>query len=175
MTQVAFRAPPLSRDKIEQGTMAIRQLLGMGDPFLPVAELIEFGLGRLAPGFSYDICDRAVMGNRHGSVDVHRKVLSLRSDVYDGIVQNKGRDRFTGCHEVAHAVLHGGTLNRLAPGSKAEIYRDPEWQANTFASCLLMPAEMVRAAKSINEIMNEFGVSDVAARVRAKVLKMQIS
>jgi Zn-dependent peptidase ImmA (M78 family) len=58
-------------------------------------------------------------------------------------------------------------------------YRDPEWQANTFSSALLMPAQMVRLLASKEHrlllpgtMTEEFGVSFQAAEVRLKVLEI---
>lgn len=173
MTDRSYIAPPLSRLKIESATMAIRRLLGLTDPFLNVAELLEYGLERLAPGYTFDVRDIDEMGGRHGSVDVVERSLQLRLDVYEGILAHRGRDRFTGCHELGHTVFHG-TLNRVRAGPADKTYCDPEWQANTFASCLLMPAHMVQVASSVREIVSEFGVSEDAARVRLKVLGLQL-
>lgn len=174
MTDSFYRAAPMSAAQIEKGTWAIRSLLGMTDPFLPVADLIEYGLAEIAPGYDYDVLDVAEMGARHGQVEPHRRVLTLRTDVYERILDNKGRDRFTGCHEVGHAVLHGGSLNRLAPGVRPAIYCDPEWQANTFASAILMPEHMIRTIGSVSEVMNEFGVTRDAAEVRFRKLGLNL-
>jgi hypothetical protein len=66
-------------------------------------------------------------------------------------------------------LMHGGTLNRVT-GSKLPVaFRDPEWQANTFAGALLMPEPMVRSARSVQEVIVEFGVTDRAARTRLRI------
>ncbi|MEH3063662.1 MAG: ImmA/IrrE family metallo-endopeptidase [Methylobacterium radiotolerans] len=175
MSDVVFMAPPMSRANIEAGTMAIRKLLGFTDPFLDVPRLLEYALGGIAPGFTFEVLDRDVMGSRHGQMDPGKRIVALRLDVYEGLIAGRGRDRFTACHEVGHAVLHGGRLNRLAPGVKPAPYRDPEWQANAFAGALLMPAHMMAVAESIEDAMAEFGVTEDATRVRARVLKREIS
>lgn len=174
MTDSFYRAAPKSTAQIERGTWAIRRLLGMTETFLPVADLIEYGLAQIAPDYEYDVRDEDEMGDRHGQVEPHRRMLTLRTDVYERILDNKGRDRFTGCHEVGHAVLHGGSLNRLAPGVRPAIYCDPEWQANTFASAILMPEHMTRTMGSVNEVMNEFGVTRDAAEVRCRKLGLNL-
>ncbi|WCS22787.1 ImmA/IrrE family metallo-endopeptidase [Methylobacterium sp. NMS14P] len=131
-------------------------------------------LGQIAPGYDYDVLDEDEMGDRHGQVEPHRRMLTLRTDVYERILDHKGRDRFTGCHEVGHAVLHGRTLNRLAPGIRPARYCDPEWQANTFAGAILMPEHMVRAMRSVGEIADEFGVTRDAAEVRCRILGVTV-
>lgn len=84
MSQIRFEAPPLSQATIEETTWAIRQLLGLTGPYLPIIDLIEFGLGSLAPGFYYDVATQSEMGDRHGAVDCEKRILYLRDDVYQG-------------------------------------------------------------------------------------------
>lgn len=70
-----------------------------------------------------------------------------------------GRYNFTIAHELGHWRLHREHLRRdpsqamlfTANGAPAFVCRDgdtapEEWQANAFASCLLMPREMLRKA-----------------------------
>lgn len=175
MSDVCYLAPPMSRANIEAGTMAFRKLLGLTEPFLDVARLLEYALEGIAPGFTFEVLDKEIMGVRHGQMDPGKRTVALRLDVYEGLIAHRGRDRFTACHEIGHAVMHGGRLNRLAPGLKPAPYRDPEWQANTFASALLMPAHMMAVVGSIEDAAEEFGVTEEAARVRARILKLEIS
>jgi hypothetical protein len=71
--------------------------------------LIEFGLG--SPPSECDIVVCCPLGERHVAVDPLRRMLMFRENVYEGIVDHRGRDRFTGCHEVGHVLLHVGSLN----------------------------------------------------------------
>lgn len=169
-----FQAPPMKREYLESVTWALRRALGLTDPFLPVPHLVEFGLPRIAKGYEFTVETRASMGNLHGAVDPMARTLALREDVYEGMIDNRGRDRFTACHEIGHAVLHPHTLNRVRPGERVITYCDPEWQANSFASALLMPRHLVAVAGSIAEIVDEFGVSEDAAKVRARILKLRL-
>ena len=175
MSTFTYLAPPMSRAKIEDGTMAVRRLLGLTDPFFDVARVLEYALDKLAPGFNFEVLEREIMGSRHGQMDPNQRSVALRQDVYEGLLAHNGRDRFTACHEIGHAVLHGRTLNRLRPGQKPITYCDPEWQANEFAGALLMPAHMMRIIESIDEATNEFGVTRRAAEVRARNLDLEIS
>lgn len=169
-----FLAAPLTREYIERVTWGLRQALALTDPYLPVAELLEFGLPRIAPGFDYDIVEAAAMGQRHGAVNPVTRVLMVREDVYDGLVAGVGRDRFTVCHEIGHAVLHPQTLNRVRPGQTARPFENPEWQADNFSGSLLMPRHMMLIMGSISEIVGEFGVSEDAAKVRARILGLHL-
>lgn len=115
--------------------------------------------------------------------------VRLRSDVWQLAEAGNPRARFSAAHELGHAILHheklvegaGARLFRdgsiipsqaLRPGQK--IYQSPEWQANSWASALLMPSEAVTARirklgdwdDEDAEIATAFGVSISAARVR---------
>ena len=172
MSEVRLEAPPLSQENLEATTWAVRQLLGLTSPFLPVIDVIEFGLGSLAPGFHYDVATSLELGDRHGAVDSEKRILYLREDVYQGILDGRGRDRFTGCHELGHVLLHGGTLNRVMHDQRTAPYRNPEWQANTFAGAILMPKRFVVGLRSVRDVCQIFGVSRDAAEVRMKVLRI---
>jgi len=84
---------------------------------------------------------------------------------------NKGRYHFTLIHEACHQILgmlfhtdigRGSPRNRIhycVEGNQdGDDYWD-EWRANTLASAILMPADMVRAN------MKEFGLGDEIGRL----------
>lgn len=91
------------------------------------------------------------------------------------------RDRFTVAHELGHYVLHflyprqhsaikPETLQATRYGSDRA-----EWEANWFAAAFLMPGEAFRASferwnGNTALIAQQFGVSESAAKVRAKTL-----
>ncbi|MCG5242715.1 ImmA/IrrE family metallo-endopeptidase [Azospirillum doebereinerae] len=91
------------------------------------------------------------------------------------------RDRFTIAHEIGHYVLHF-----LWPRKQkieitnmiAERYGSDrtEWEANWFAAAFLMPENEFRTAIAqangdLSEVADKFGVSNMAARVRAEALR----
>ncbi|HPS76940.1 MAG TPA: XRE family transcriptional regulator [Thermoanaerobaculaceae bacterium] len=114
-------------------------------------------------------------------------VVQLRADAWERGEAGEGRFRFTAAHEIGHVVLHqhellktGGVVfrdtvcsasERLRPG--VPIYQSPEWQANVFAACFLMPTKAVRRylrraqdRASAEGLAETFGVSLQAARIR---------
>ena len=58
-------------------------------------------------------------------------------------------------------------LCRMEVGQKLKPFEDPEWQANTFASELLMPPYLI-AGMTKRDVMRECGVSEKAAMVALK-------
>ena len=173
MSDPMFSAPPVSRADLERLAGRARRVMGVKTPHLPVAELLEFAFPALQPEFTWEVRTREELGSRHGAVDPHEKLLMLREDVYNGMVEGKGRDRFTVCHEIAHALLHTGvTLNRVR--SKPRPFECPEWQANTFASAILMPEDAVARMRSVWEVIQVFGVSQDAAEVRLRKMNLRL-
>jgi hypothetical protein len=110
----------------------------------------------------------------------------LSEDTYRNAARGYGRARFTVAHECFHGLEHRAQIKRslidtgelvLHRRQDLPAYKDPEWQANTFAAAILMPATMVRVlAEGVSlsylptAIMNAFEVSREAAQIRANVL-----
>ncbi|UYW25891.1 ImmA/IrrE family metallo-endopeptidase [Methylorubrum extorquens] len=176
MSEIRYEVAPRSKVAIAALTTQLREMFGLNDPKLPVALLLEGYLpAALQNRYTFSVRDHREMGQRHGYVDPSTGELALREDVYDGICMGRGRDRFTACHEVGHFIMHGaGALNRVRDGQKVQIFRCPEWQANEFASALLMPERMVRDCRLISEVVERFGVSFDAADVRVRKLSMTL-
>lgn len=89
------------------------------------------------------------------------------------------RQRYTIAHELGHFCLHRHLKTRFEDqiffrGGKSS---KPEWQANDFASAILMPEDEFRkkvrsGVKKVEELAKEFKVSTLALRIRAKNLGM---
>ena len=93
----------------------------------------------------------------YAKYDGDRRVIEIlaSSETYDWLEKGHPRGGFFVAHELGHCLLHTDQLVRLAQMPKAqqaalhrggqevghETYEDTEWQANAFASALLMPAE----------------------------------
>lgn len=161
-------ASPLSRRDIRQFAYSIRSSMQLADePYFPIVQFLEFVLPKIYPGFSYEIASKEEMGNLHGLTRPKENLILIREDVYEGACMGNGRDRFTLAHELAHFLIHTPDNVSFArsSGEKIPAYRDPEWQANTFAAELLIPAHLMRD-RSIEQIASECGVSISAARVQ---------
>jgi len=89
------------------------------------------------------------------------------------------RQRYTIAHELGHFCLHRHLRRRFEDkiffrGGEAN---KPEWQANDFASAILMPEQKFRekvrsGMTTVDKLAKEFQVSTLALRIRAKTLGM---
>ena len=120
--------------------------------------------------------------------DSDRRIIEILASprTYDWLEKGYPRGGYFVAHELGHCLLHTDQLVRLARMPKAqqaalhrggemvahETYEDTEWQANAFASALLMPARgLLALERKYNElspttIAEHFCVSAQAARYR---------
>lgn len=79
-----------------------------------------------------------------------RILIQMSREAYKELQGDVPHARHTVCHEIGHGVLHASQLMRMStlPHQKLALERsrahkfceDTEWQADAFASALLMPA-----------------------------------
>ena len=123
--------------------------------------------------------------------DSDRRIIEIlaSAETYDWLEQAYPRGGYFVAHELGHCLLHTDQLVRLAQMPTAQqaafhrggqvvehaIYRDTEWQANAFASALLMPASGLLALEQKcsglcpSDIVKHFHVSAEAASYRLKL------
>lgn len=109
--------------------------------------------------------------------------LLLRVDHWNELIEGgrqAHRARATVAHETGHAVLHvpelrrkATRLSRQSPVKRTDLkaFRDPEWQAWTFALAFLMPLPIVRQMRdqSPSGLSTTFQVSeDLATSFRKR-------
>ena len=104
------------------------------------------------------------MEDMYGNTNTGTNVMKIRRDVYERAIKGVPRDRFTLCHELGHYLLHQPEFISYARGDVPR-YRDPEWQANTFAGELMAPYGLVKNF-SIEDIMGKCGMSRQAATIQ---------
>ena len=120
-------------------------------PPIPVEDIIERGLDLRLDFVNFD--RYSTMSDVLGATYVEKRLICINQALLDN--QLEGRFSFTCAHEAGHWAMH----RRLVPTkidkpkvgkhilcrtsqAKAPI----EWQADAFASCLLMPEALVRKA-----------------------------
>jgi len=159
---------PLSRKDIRYLTKELRKIAGLEEKtYFPIIEFIELILVA-NEGMEFEIVESYEMQDTYGTTNTSQNKMFIRNDVYEGAIQGNPRDRFTLCHELAHYLLHQPDTISYARGNVPK-YRDPEWQANTFAAELMAPYDLIKNM-SINEIMKKCGMSRQAAKIQYNII-----
>jgi hypothetical protein len=172
VSHLAVEATPMSRAVIAQTADKLRSLFKMDNvKMLPIVEIAELILPRLFDDYFFIPSSQEEMGNDEGKKLLGKRIILIRDDVYEGACMGIGRDRFTITHEISHLILHSDdrlVMNRSSVSVPA--YKNPEWQANTLSSFLLMPKKFIIGYNHIEDICKDFGVSIEAAEIRMEVL-----
>lgn len=115
-------------------------------PPIPVEDIIERYLGlRLL----YDDLNKVFGRDVLGAVYVESKVICINERLFE--TSSEGRLVFTIAHEVGHWVLHRQHIEaqekdgsrQVIVSKKGNNKETIEWQADYFASCLLMPEKEI--------------------------------
>lgn len=168
-----FIVPPLSAKAIALAAGAVRKGLGLqAVKHLPIVTVYE-ALGFIHEHGKFQVLEDHEMGPDDGRTYPDAGLILLRQTVYDSAANGDGRSRFTMCHELGHLVLHrgAGALARVNPNAPHRIYQNSEWQADVFASFLMMPTELLESYWSVQQVVSDFGVSQAAAVTRLNAIK----
>lgn len=139
-------AAPVSKKAILDFTNYFRQKLGMENWFyVPIVPLVEVSLCRIDDSYNFIVEEKDEMKTEYANYCPQTNTMTVREDVYLAACEGDGRHRFTLAHELGHYLFHGSeTAFSRCNGNDIPIYCDPEWQANTFASFLLMPPNLIK-------------------------------
>ncbi len=116
-------------------------------PPIPVEDIIERYLGlRLLYDDLHKVFGRDVLG----AVYVESKAICINERLFE--TSSEGRLVFTIAHEVGHWILHRKYIEaqekdgsrQIIVSKKGNSKDTIEWQADYFASCLLMPEKEIR-------------------------------
>lgn len=167
--------PGLSRQQIEKLASRVRGLIeapaNKPFPIVPLLEVLsvpvdETGPSQMGlPAFDLEIVEDEELQGNYAEYHPASNTMVIRQSVYEGAYEGNGRDRFTLAHELGHFLLHSHTDYRFARSKECvPTYQNPEWQANTFASMLLMPRDEI-SNLSTEEVAQRYQVSKSAAQI----------
>lgn len=168
MSQIAV--PGHSRMDIQKRATRFRELFGISPekpfPILRLLAVLETPFERDdLPALEVEIVPDEELQDNYAEYHPISNTMLIRESVYNGAYDGNGRDRFTLAHELGHFVMHRNIDYKFARSEeKVESYQDPEWQANTFASMLLIPRDQI-AGHTIDEVAEKYQVSKAAARI----------
>lgn len=159
--------PPMSEKAIAATAQALRRALDLEHtPFLPIDRVYEM-LWLFDENAHFEVVEDWELGADEARTYPDRSLILLRQSVYDGAARGECRPRFTLSHELGHLGLHRSvSFARINPAAPPKIFQNSEWQADVFASHLLMPTHLIRDYSSIEDVMRDFGVSWSAAMAR---------
>ncbi len=173
MNDDSVLAQPISRFAIRQIALKIRNIVGLSDSYyFPIIPFIEFIMPKIYKDFYVDIICTNNMPQNYAEALPQLNIMRVREDVYENAYKNIGRDRFTLAHEVGHFILHNENrvaLARTENQHSIPAYMKPEWQANTFAAELLIPAHLVKNANT-EFIAKACKVSNQVATIQKKFI-----
>lgn len=170
MRDRGYAVAPRSKAQIVQIARTIRNAVkGYVEVrgYLQLDRLLE-RMPEALDGFQCQILELEEMGADHARTLPGKRLMQIRVDVYEGLCEGRGRDRFTVAHEFGHLFLHSDAAFARTWQSGGKIYCNSEWQADTFASALLIDADLLLQCRSVGEVAERFGVTLDAARVRFK-------
>ena len=116
----------------------------------------------------------------HFDNDISGMVISSNEEKSIYVNQNDipQRQRFTISHEIGHIILHHqvgeGEFKMVDYRGANNSYDQKEWEANAFASALLMPKDKAISVWNnlydVDDFANTFKVSKLAASIRLQNL-----
>lgn len=164
-----------SEHQIERLAKMVRQELGVGPgERLAMQPILEFALDDMIDGAYLAVLSDSEMGGAEGRTDWHQPVITLSAGTYAALTKGNPRARMTAAHELGHLLMHTKQPVYYYRERTKDNRLDPEWQADTFAAALLMPADAFRKMKTVRQAMAAFGVSKGAALRRARGLRITL-
>lgn len=124
-------------------------------------------LSSICDHFAIEIICKSLIGEGYLVRDKGNKLLFVNRNI-----RNNGKKRFVIAHELGHYFLHPEEMIQLCKGisevfNRTDIISRTEYEANQFASELLLPAKFVQAEldntkitfKKIRDIAEKYGCS----------------
>jgi transcriptional regulator with XRE-family HTH domain len=150
-----FLVSPLSAKAIRDYAIMVRRLFADDDEDrLEVMDVL----------FQWDVWPPSEMEGEEGRTIPAQQKIILREDVYTKAWKGDGRARFTVAHEIGHLLLHSDVAFTRSSDSYP-VYRDSEWQANTFSAALLMPPFVAARFDDEYQAAKAAGMTFTAAEV----------
>jgi len=137
-----------------------------------IISVFEHRLPALDPDYEWSIAEDEELGEAHGITYPDQSHIRIANRVYLGAARGMGRDRFTIAHEIGHYIFHRSSTPAFLPeGASVPIFRDPEWQANTFAGEFLVCSKHLDGCHEAPDLTERFGVTIHAAKTQWEVFK----
>lgn len=164
-------ATPRSKAEIIRFVKDIKKSIKFDGLNFPVCFFVEQILPLIDKTFTYNYVDKSELPkNTYAYFDPINNIMKIDQNVYLRATEGSARDRFTIAHEIGHYFLVDKIAYTRSENEIVPAYMDPEWQANVFASELLIPSDKI-GNMSVNEITKNCCVSKTAAEIALKNAK----
>lgn len=143
----SIMAPPFSRQSIEKYAKFIRQVFNLDNClYIPIIKIVELVIPKIDHTFQFNTTYESEMNNEYANYCPETNTLNIRQDVYIAACSDDPRHRFTVAHELGHYFMHNDitSFSRCPQNVTIPTFRNPEWQANVFASGLLMGKNLIK-------------------------------
>ena len=161
--KLGHKVRPLSGAKIKKIANQFRDAFDLKKAYLKIPQLYEALQ-------SMEFLEFEIVEDAHMSEEARtfpdKSFIEIKESIYNGACEGDGHCRFTLAHELGHLLLHKNQNSKsYARGevAKHEVFEDSEWQADEFASELLMDSRLISDDMTSNKAAKEFGVSKMAA------------
>lgn len=158
------KVPRLTDTSIRAVAHQVRDILSSSERFNTDKLCIVGVLDQLRDkgAIEFMIVPDSELKNEYAVTCPKEKVIVVRESVYDRACAGVPRDNFTLAHELGHLLLHTDTDPMYAQSQSPSFHHyteDAEWQANTFASELLVDCRRLQDVNNPKDIEVKFGVS----------------
>ena len=160
---VTGRSMKKIRDKVNE----IKELFSLNDILcFPLMKFYEHVIPLIFPEYRFLYVDAEELNGEEAYTDHFKKIVKVRTDVYERALVGSVSDLFTIAHEIGHLFLHRGeSLAFARTKERFPAYKSAEWQANYFAAELLMSSHLI-LNMSVEEIAGRCCVSKSAASIQ---------
>ena len=148
---------PTSASQLRKYANSIRKLLNCTDKIaFPILEILDYLMDEGV--IIFQILD-------DNDSYFEENTIYAKEAVYREAIAGIGRSRFTLTHELAHFILLRILNFEIFTMDQEPLpFQDPEWQANTLASEILIPFNLTKDF-SLEEVMEKCLVSEECALV----------
>ena len=158
-------------EEIEQRVRILRQEIDLQNQMRPDLMAVIERLTTSFRHFAYQQVPDSEMPDTEAHWDARKGVLRMRESIAGAMQRGEPRARMTIANEIGHfAMRHVGVRTRsAAPTTAAKPLleaKKEESEARRFAAMFLAPNYLLSSTDTVDDIMNNFGMSFEAAMIR---------
>jgi hypothetical protein len=158
-------------EEIEQRVRILRQEIDLQNQMRPDLMAVIERLTTSFRHFAYQQVPDSEMPDTEAHWDARKGVLRMRESIAGAMQRGEPRARMTIANEIGHfALRHAGVRGRsttqAAAGRRLLEAKKEESEARRFAAMFLAPNYLLSSTDTVDDIMNNFGMSFEAAMIR---------